>query len=76
MIMGKCIFEDVCDKSWCRLYSFECVDGQIYKPKTSNEQSKTRCSQCDKWGCSHRNLITDNCDLEKYETHITNRIEY
>ena len=30
--MGNCIFEDVCDKSWCRLYSFECVDGQIYKP--------------------------------------------
>ena len=38
--MGKCIFEDACDKSWCRLYSFKCVDGQIYKPKTNNEQSK------------------------------------
>lgn len=23
--MPKCIFEDICDKSWCRLYSFECV---------------------------------------------------
>lgn len=40
MIMGKCIFEDVCDKSWCRLYSFECVDGQLYTSKTNNEQSK------------------------------------
>jgi len=38
--MGKCIFEDICDKSWCRLYSFECID-----------------------------------DLDKYETHITNKIE-
>ena len=37
---------------------------------------KARCSRCDKWGCSHRNLKTDNCDLEKYETHITNKIEY
>ena len=70
VIMGKCIFEDVCDKSWCRLYSFECVDGQLYTP-TSNIK---RCSQCDKWECSHRNLKADVCDLEKYETHITNKI--
>ena len=76
MIMGKCIFEDVCDKSWCRLYSFECVGGQIYKQKISDGQSEKRCSQCDKWGCSHRNLKTDICDLEKYETHVTNKIEY
>ena len=50
--------------------------GNFINQKTSNEQSKARCSQCDKWGCSHRNLKTDICDLEKYETHITNKIEY
>ena len=45
-------------------------------PTQAIEQTKIRCSQCDKWGCPHRNLKTDECDLEKYETHITVKIEY
>lgn len=72
--MGKCIFEGICDKNWCRLSSFECID-EHYKPKINSEQYKARCSQCDKWGCPHRNLKTDECDLEKYEKYITNKIK-
>jgi len=34
--MSKCIFEDVCDKGWCRLYTFECVD----LPQDAHNQNK------------------------------------
>lgn len=40
--MPKCIFEDICDKSWCRLYSFECVSPPIFHNNMYNQKEGGR----------------------------------
>lgn len=31
-----------------------------------------KCSECNNWGCTLRNYVTDECTINKYETIVTN----
>ncbi len=33
------------------------------------------CSNCPKWGCQGKNLKTEECVFEKYDTYTSNRVQ-
>ena len=37
--------------------------------------NKLKCSECFRWGCPNRNLVTDECTVDSFKTITTNKVE-